>query len=499
MKRNGWILFCVFLLTIMSVNTSGQTINSILPGGSSQWNLSYDDEFDYPDAQLDVNWYSANGAQSGILCSRWRVNAVVSNGTLKLINRKETKAGQNWTSASIWTKKQFKYGYFECRYKYAAATGTNNSFWLMTPYGATPTAGKKFEIDINEGHYPSEMATNVHNWTDVTINPITGVSSHPTSPMAFNLSPAKPDINIQLETPITTSRIRFSSTYAAHFHIQEFRIYNVNDAGYPSVLSPSADQDVVGLVNYSRDPLTIITSSGVYGTDYEAQNVADGTLVKHWVSQANGEKWLEFEFSSDKTIGCIQFVNGWLSNTTWNAVINNYKVQYYDGTAWVDISDDGMDLSKEFHIYGLEWRTDSLIYYFDGKAMRKMKNDFCYSASPVFLSEAILTWAGEVTDAIDGTQMEIDYFRYFDRLTAPVEQVNESVPAEVYIKGNTLVVNSETNLKLELFSLNGSLVTVVQMPVGNYSMPIDRKGFYLVRLSNNKAVMYRKIVVGYGY
>ncbi|NEW81064.1 MAG: glycoside hydrolase family 16 protein [Mariniphaga sp.] len=223
--------------------------------------LVWSDDFDYPNAQLDAKWISQNGPNTHILCSRWRENAVVENGFLHLNNKKENRGGQEWTSGSIWTKEQFLYGYFECRYKYAAATGTNNSFWMMTT-GIMPTAGKKFEIDINEGHYPAEMATNIHNWTDVTTDPVTGKSTHPSFSKAFNLS-----------------------------------------------------------------------------------------------------------------------------------------------------STNQVNLGKEFHTYGLEWTKDSLIYSFDGKVMRRAKNDFCHSPVPVYLSEAILTWAGPVTDAIDGTSMVVDWVK----------------------------------------------------------------------------------------
>ena len=57
------------------------------------------------------------------MTNRWRENASVSNGTLKLLNKKEKRGGNDWTSGNIWTKEKFQYGYFECRYRYAAATG----------------------------------------------------------------------------------------------------------------------------------------------------------------------------------------------------------------------------------------------------------------------------------------------------------------------------------------------------------------------------------------
>jgi len=37
----------------------------------------------------------------------------------------------------------------------------------------------------------------------------------------------------------------------------------------------------------------------------------------------------------------------------------------------------------------------------------------CHRAAPVWLSLAIMKWAGPVTDAIDGTSMDVDYVRVY--------------------------------------------------------------------------------------
>jgi beta-glucanase (GH16 family) len=450
MKRNSFfflrgLINTLLCFVIFSSVLAADAPKPTLPGGNDKWQLKWNDEFDYPDVLLDNGWFSQNGPNTHILCSRWRENAVVSNGTLKLQNRKEVRGGQNWTSGSIWTKQQFQYGYYECRYKYAAATGTNNSFWLMSQ--SVPTVGKKFEIDINEGHYPSEMNTNIHNWTDITTNPVTGAQSHPSSSKSFVFS-QNPDVTIQLEIPVTTRKIRLTSNYASHFHIQEFRIYNVNTAGYPSAMSATADSDKAGLVNFARDAQTKTTASGVYGAGWEIPKAADGTLTTHWVSQTAGAKWLEFEFAADKTVGCIQFVSGWLSGTTYMSVLDDYKVQYFNGTEWIDIQNvvptgAGVDFGRDFHYFGLEWTADSLKFYANGKLMRAEKNTFCYSPAPVYLSEAIISWAGAVTDAIHGTQMEVDYVRIYD------PKVPSDTPFE-YIKNGGFEVTTAGSINWEM-------------------------------------------------
>jgi|GEM_PF-743684 len=466
-------LLLVFAVAFPTIASALDAPKPKLPGGDKSWKLFWNDEFDYPNAALDLFWNSANGAQTWILCSRWRENAVVSDGNLKLQNRKESRGGQEWTSGSIWTKQLFQYGYYECRYKYAAATGTNNSFWFMSQ--STPTVGKKFEIDINEGHFPSEMATNIHNWSDITTNPTTGKQTHPSASKAFKFA-TTPDVTIQLEIPITTRKVRLTSNYASHFHIQEFRIYNVNEAGYPSALSATADKDVAGLVNFARDASTKITSSGVYGTGYELPLVADGTLSKHWVSQTSGAKWLEFEFAADKTIGCIQFVSGWLSGTTYNAVLDDYKVQYYDGTEWVDMStvdpsNAGVNFGRDYHYFGLKWTADSLGFYCDGKEMRRVKNDFCFSSAPLFLSEAIIAWAGTVTDAIDGTQMEVDYVRCY-------QPVDPKLPLNLITNGGFETLSGSMPANWEYNRLNAVNSAISNLTTG------QAEGVRSVRVKN---------------
>ena len=82
-----------------------------------------------------------------------------------------------------------------------------------------------------------------------------------------------------------------------------------------------------------------------------------------------------------------------------------------------------VNLGSDYHYYGLKWSPDSLCFFFDGKEIRSVHNDYCFSSAPIYLSEAIITWAGEVTDAIDGTQMEIDYVRVYNEIL-PSDKTN---------------------------------------------------------------------------
>ncbi|WP_111708276.1 family 16 glycosylhydrolase [Lutibacter citreus] len=384
----------------------------------SNWKLVWNDEFDYKDEILDKEWISANHPSKSLYCSRWRENAVVKNGVLHLENRKEKRGGQDWTSGSVWTRKKFKYGYFECRYKYAGAEATNNSFWLMTQ-GPEPKEGKRFEIDINEGHFPNEVSTNIHQWSDFTIDK-NGKKRHKVNHKVFSFG-TKPDYSIQLETPVKTKKIRLVSKSQSKFHIKEFRIYGVNKSGnYPKVLSKTADNDIESLTNYARAKDVVIKSSGSYKNNNSENLLADGSLNTSWITQNKGEKWIEFEWKENRTIGCVQFINGWNdAKGNWHNLVSDYKVQFLEEGVWKDIAvldvEKSYNFADEYHTYGLEWNEQELIFYFDGKEIRREENTFCHSETPIWLSLAIIKWSGTVTDAIDGTSMKVDYVRYYNK------------------------------------------------------------------------------------
>jgi beta-glucanase (GH16 family) len=412
--------------TSQPVAPTTQRHASLLPPGD--WSLVWEDEFDYPDAKLDEAWESQNGPSGHILCSRWRENVRVENGMLRLLNRKEKRAGQDWTSGSIWTKRDFEYGYFECRYRYAAAAATNNSFWIMTRPGVTPEAPlKKFEIDINEGHYPSGVSTNIHNHTDV--KEVDGRKWHPSSSRAYVFG-IEAGRTLQLEAPVTTKKIRFESNNTSRFHVRELRAFAPTTAGqkYPDAYKPVPEG---GPTDWARDPKTKVTVSGSYkapkpdapGADASVGGLTDNDPKTTWISQDAGQKWIELEFDQPQTIGCVQFLHGWFDSVSWRGLVNDYKLQYFDGTKWVemtayDATTGAYNFARDFHIFGLQWDKDELVFYVDGKEIRREKNTWCHGPAPVWLSLAIITWAGPVTDAIDGTFMEVDYVRVFEKKPA---------------------------------------------------------------------------------
>ena len=122
------------------------------------WTLSFSDEFE--GKQVDTNKWVVKDQKE-----RLAKNVAVSAGNLRLLTRRDEK---EWTSAWLSTKTfRQKYGWFECRFRIAGASGLNNAFWLNTPperLALKDPSLARFEVDIVEAHYPYEVSMNLHNW-----------------------------------------------------------------------------------------------------------------------------------------------------------------------------------------------------------------------------------------------------------------------------------------------------------------------------------------------
>ncbi|WP_017446624.1 glycoside hydrolase family 16 protein [Gayadomonas joobiniege] len=404
----------VFLLAITnSVFSADQTQAERLANAPqidlSQWQLAWHDEFDYPDDELDKKWISQNGPTENewVLSSRWRENAIVKDGVLHLLSRKESRGGQDWTTGNVWTKRTFGYGYFEAKFKYAGAYGTNNSFWFW-PRQGVPEGQKACEIDINEGHYPNIINTNVHNWTDTYTLP-SGRVSHEDDQKHWTLK-GDPNHKIVLNKSVRVTKVRLTSNNPASIHISEFKVF---------------DQDKTENLAHASD--TQLKTNGVFNKlPSKPEYAIDGREDTRWVSAKHGKKWLELSWSEPKSIQSIEFKNGWLqeygdSKGFYRNLISDYRLEYFADNQWhtakVYNAADVADFSQQYHTFGLEWDKDYFKFYLDGKLYHTMRNKVCFSETSLLFSLAILRAgiAGPVTDEIDGTSMKIDWVRYYQK------------------------------------------------------------------------------------
>lgn len=156
-----------------------------------KWKLGFHDEFDYRavdgnDAVFKEKWISDSSQRvlgsPEIKSARIPENVEVKDGALYIHNRKEHNEKYNfdhtWTTGNIKTvQNEFKYGYYEASYKLALATGLNQSFWMMSD--KVMDAGKFVEADFNEGHYPYEVATNLHYTEDGSSRKVNSLKYYP--------------------------------------------------------------------------------------------------------------------------------------------------------------------------------------------------------------------------------------------------------------------------------------------------------------------------------
>ena len=418
------------LILLFTFVITGSMLFAEPPPGKN-WKLVWQDDFNYANEDLDKEWIAQHSPSPHNDCSRWRENVDVKDGVLVLTNKKENRGGQDWTSGNVWTRKLFKYGYFECRYKYAKHPVTNNSFWLMPrPWQIDSiTEGKYFELDINEGWYPDVVRTNVHNWSDVVID-ADGNETHPQYHRLFCLSPNSglAGKSFEFEKSIKAQKLRFSSKTGRHFHLHALRAWSPGNE-YPHPEANVRNGEDYNIEDYAKGAK--ISDHSPLNPRFPKsppKNALDGNTATSWISSLEDEvKFIEIDFEEPREIGCVQFLTGWPDIVTGAFLdyIYNYKVEYFDGKKWniiADVENDrvvSIDLSEEFHTYALEWNENEIAFYFEGQEIRRIKNEFCHWEAPVWLSLAILRNRGIKDDSLDGTHMDVDYVKIWQEVGSP--------------------------------------------------------------------------------
>lgn len=129
------------------------------------YTLTWSDEFDGD--KLDVTKWDYR-TDSKHWSTQTPANVTVSDGFLSLGVKKEAQRGKQYTGSGVISKRLFKYGYYEAKFRVPPGAGWHTSFWLMKydSNGGTGTKGANQEIDIceqdsvNLGAY----SLNLHDW-----------------------------------------------------------------------------------------------------------------------------------------------------------------------------------------------------------------------------------------------------------------------------------------------------------------------------------------------
>ncbi len=95
-------------------------------------------------------------------------NVSVSDGRLMLAVKKEDVGKTHYTGGGIISKRLFRYGYYEARFKVPPGAGWHTSFWMMrgNAKGDTGSETAVEEIDVceNDSISPEKYSVNVHRW-----------------------------------------------------------------------------------------------------------------------------------------------------------------------------------------------------------------------------------------------------------------------------------------------------------------------------------------------
>jgi len=147
-----------YSVNVIAKSAGGQTISkSISVTVTVTSSLTWSDEFSIDGAPDGTKWGYDLGAggwgnnELEYYTSRLD-NAVVSNGTLKIIAKKESYMGSSYTSARLTSYNKFslKYGRLEIRAKLPAAAGTWPAIWTLGSDFATNAWPACGEMDIME-------------------------------------------------------------------------------------------------------------------------------------------------------------------------------------------------------------------------------------------------------------------------------------------------------------------------------------------------------------
>ena len=115
------------------------------PERASGYTLTWSDEFDGSELNK-AEWIIRTGVR--FASANMPGNVSVADGLLRLAVRKEKADGAEYTSGGVISKKEFKYGYYESRFRVPRGAGWHTSFWMMKNSGGS--TGNRQEIDVCE-------------------------------------------------------------------------------------------------------------------------------------------------------------------------------------------------------------------------------------------------------------------------------------------------------------------------------------------------------------
>lgn len=119
----------------------------------------------------------------------------------------------------------------------------------------------------------------------------------------------------------------------------------------------------------------------------------------------NNTKYYEIDINEGRMPGTVQTAEHYSDDN----VANRGSVYNYQ---WMTD-----DYRKGYHIFALEWTEDEMIWYVDGREIRRRSTTYSDQPMQVYLSTAIMndSTEEELLKDVDGSAMEVEYVRVYQR------------------------------------------------------------------------------------
>lgn len=177
MKQKKTALFLFFSLSFVGLLKAAPLVP--MAPNANNYQLVFQDEFNAKELDWNV-WESLDATKktsSGLKVGRWKENAVLADGLLKLMVKKGNRPESDWTAAFIWLKKTYGPNtYYESKFKVTNASGVNNAFWtscIGNLDNNTRSFKNRYEIDVVEAKKYNNVDTigghlSWHDWKTTT-------------------------------------------------------------------------------------------------------------------------------------------------------------------------------------------------------------------------------------------------------------------------------------------------------------------------------------------
>lgn len=136
-----------------------------------------------------------------------------------------------------------------------------------------------------------------------------------------------------LDKTIETDRIRYvcNDDYA---RVLEIRVFEPGMPNYPQLYPVVSDQ--VEMENYAAG--SRVTASSSYA-GFEPEGAVDGIVgnENRWVAGDKQSYWLELDFGSTRSIGCLQVLSGLVSANQIDYPAKDFRLEYMHEGNWLEI------------------------------------------------------------------------------------------------------------------------------------------------------------------